>query len=94
MCAVSVHAGSRADQRHAGRDVESRLGVLAAEQAAPGRRPGSRRRRPVRLHGNPRPVRHSGRPKEARLHHGDLHHLQGLHQGLLLAGVMLAPGLL
>ena len=89
VTAVSVHAGSGADQWHAGWDVESRLRVLAVQQAAAGRRPGSRRQGPLRLNRNPRPVCDSGRPKEACLHYGDLHHLQSLHQGLLLAGVML-----
>lgn len=95
---VSVRAGSRTNQWHAGWDVEPRVRVLAVQQAAAGRRPGSRRPRPLRLDRNPRPFCDSWWPKEARLHHGDLHHIQSLHQGLLLADVMVTlhrlPGVL
>lgn len=83
-----VPAGPGAHQRHASGKLQSRLRLLhlhlrAPQQAAGGGQLWSRRRRPVRHHRNPRSLRHSGRPQEARFYHGDLHHLQSLHQGLL-----------
>lgn len=90
---LSIHAGSLADQWHARWAVKPRLHILALQQAAAGRRP-RRRARPIRHHRYAWPVRHGGWPKEARVHHGDVHHLQSLHQGLRLAASWLGWALI
>lgn len=89
----SVHAGSLADQWHARWDVKPRLHILALQQAAPGRRT-RKRARPICNRRYAWPVRHGGWPKEARVHHGDVHHLQSLHKGLQSAGSFRVGGAL